>query len=247
MSRAFVSGSQVYGTPNNSSDVDLVILTDFASMEKLAPLASRVDTGSAEGSVDASLTFGRLNLICVGEPLDWAWWREGTDELRRSRPVFRQHAIDLLEIKKEAALNSVVAAVNQISRQVYRGGRAVADIKLFDLVRVQNTKHLWPADFTDKVKQLETDPDDKGRYGVVADWLDENREPELAEAFRYVFKRPNVFVQQARHTKSASWDLSGLPPAVSAHFGLFGFCVDTVPGLMAALAAALAKARADLV
>lgn len=48
---------------------------------------------------------------------------------------------------------------------------------------------LLPAEFLALVAGCEGNPEDYGPPGVAADWLDENGEPDLAAAFRWIHKR----------------------------------------------------------
>lgn len=69
--KAFLTGSRVYGNPNDDSDIDLVIRVDRETKEKLIELAGG-------GSV---VRFGKLNLlICATDQEYWAW-QDGTEEL----------------------------------------------------------------------------------------------------------------------------------------------------------------------
>jgi hypothetical protein len=117
----------------------------------------------------------------------------------------------------------------------------MVSVSLLKLVSLPGTREAWPDDFAGKVAVLDEAPGEKAAYGVIADWCDENGEPELGRAFRWVMRRETVSVENARpsHQKPPYWTLRGTSAAVanlipqSAHRG-------TIPGLMADLAAALA-------
>lgn len=106
--RAFITGSRAYGKPKRSSDVDLVVLVRRADLEVLRLLCDDDDASkkkdsdagpTAEGPVgSASLRFGRLNLICLTDPVAYEVWAEGTKKLlqdveQTEQPVARDVAI----------------------------------------------------------------------------------------------------------------------------------------------------------
>lgn len=66
--------------------------------------------------------------------------------------------------------------------------RMPGTIKLLDLVTISNTRHLWPKEFDGLIKTWE-ETKSNDQIGIIADWLDDNDEPELAHAFRWCYKR----------------------------------------------------------
>lgn len=93
--KAFITGSHAYGTPHEASDIDLVVLMSPGDMDKLAR-ESGMD-GWEELSADykiptACLRFGKLNIICVTEQVDYDVWKEGTEELMKQAPTTREVA-----------------------------------------------------------------------------------------------------------------------------------------------------------
>lgn len=98
---AFLTGSQVYGTPTERSDVDLCVQMSWADMNLLTRFAD-----SISGSLPDSQKFGKLNLLILE---DWKWraWKRGTEELVARKPVTREEAIAVLEReeKVEKGLN----------------------------------------------------------------------------------------------------------------------------------------------
>lgn len=62
---------------------------------------------------------------------------------------------------------------------------------------------LWPADFRHMVEACELAPNDRVGFGVLADWLDERDEPDLAAGFRLLFANP-------------AWELTAPGPHVGA-------------------------------
>ena len=92
--RAFITGSRIYGTPSNRSDMDLVIYPTKKDLELLGTLADDTDGSASSEFPSCSLRYGRLNLICAKND-DWflAWWK-GTQELIAQKPVTRQTAVE---------------------------------------------------------------------------------------------------------------------------------------------------------
>lgn len=124
-------------------------------------------------------------------------------------------------------------------------------VSLEGLVRVPNTRPLWPKDILAIVEEIEGDPTGKGGWGVLADLLKEERynEPDLAEACAWIFRREKVKV--ARHdTRRARWTLGGEVPTAVAHAmpSLYDdeHDLSSPLGLAAALAQALRTIKAQL-
>lgn len=133
--KAFITGSQVYGTPNDKSDIDLVVyvtpnelnlLKKFAdSDDREKPKKGDSDSGPQFGpELSGSLRFGKLNLLCVTDPLAYAVWLNGTKMLtheveRSSRCVERDVAITLFEsLRRAAGLFSHRPSVEEARDQV---------------------------------------------------------------------------------------------------------------------------------
>ncbi len=75
---AFLTGSRIYGTVKPGSDVDLVLLVDEDTKQKLVALS---DLGKEP------VRFGKLNLILCTMEEEFAVWKVGTAQmkLRKSR------------------------------------------------------------------------------------------------------------------------------------------------------------------
>lgn len=100
---AFLTGSQVYGTPHEKSDIDLVVLVSQPELEILAAHhRSDSDPEVYKGMTSTALRFGKLNLLCVTDEADLAVWRSGTDELVARKPVTRPEAVALFTAKRKA-------------------------------------------------------------------------------------------------------------------------------------------------
>jgi hypothetical protein len=101
---AFLTGSRAYGTPRPDSDVDLCVLLSHDDLEALALQAPQSNGEPASGDEnDASLRFGRLNVIAMTDPSRFAAWKEATVELVARKPVTRDQAVKLIDEKVRAA------------------------------------------------------------------------------------------------------------------------------------------------
>lgn len=229
--RAFLTGSRAYGTPRETSDTDLVVFVTEKDIEVLISQGHQRDFGSGTGLGNVSLRFGGMNLICLTDITDYEIWAEGTKRLIERAPVTRQEAVAMFDRLYE-----------KVKKLELRKPPVGVEVKLLELVRVPGTRQLWPADFESFITKIESAPDDKLHWGVCADWLDEQDEPELADGFRWVSKRPSVEVKEV----GGAWEFGGLPHAVRACYSVYGgFDLKTVPGLVASLVFALKKVRED--
>lgn len=96
----FFTGSQVYGTPTEESDIDLAILEVGERLsDRLAPLANKSLVVSRDGH--DSFKFGRLNILVFQNEKEFDAWKEATENLKTRRPVTREQAI--AEIDKQLA------------------------------------------------------------------------------------------------------------------------------------------------
>ena len=85
---AFLTGSQVYGSPTAASDVDIVVLLteqDAWIVESLRDSSDKRSPGTTY--------FGKVNLINVEDRREYRAWYEATQYLRSVRPVTREFAI----------------------------------------------------------------------------------------------------------------------------------------------------------
>lgn len=84
---SFLTGSRVYGTPREDSDIDLVVLvrhSEIAILEKLSENTTDkvVCTSDKEhGLSSGSFRFGQINLIAVTKPEHYDIWKRGTANL----------------------------------------------------------------------------------------------------------------------------------------------------------------------
>lgn len=116
---SLLTGSRVYGTPHEDSDLDLVILVtpeEMALFEKHygAPDTTYTDpkTGDKKKKaplLDAAFRFPLfpgidLNLIVTTDPGAYAIWAKGTAELKAKAPVTRDVAVALFTKLREARI-----------------------------------------------------------------------------------------------------------------------------------------------
>jgi hypothetical protein len=104
-SKPFLTGSRVYGTPREDSDIDLVALVsdkDLYELVKAAEATGGLGSGQDEYEDGRSLRFGKLNLLCVTKKRHFDIWKLGTLELMAMAPVTRDHAIQhLAKLRRE--------------------------------------------------------------------------------------------------------------------------------------------------
>jgi len=80
----FLTGSQVYGIPNESSDIDIVMLVDEETKQKLTEFSDFKCN---------PVKFRKLNLILVTTYYDYDNWKKAKDECLRLAPRTKQEAI----------------------------------------------------------------------------------------------------------------------------------------------------------
>ena len=105
--KAFVTGSRVYGTPREDSDIDLAVFVTIKELNLLCIMADEVPDVPDSGGEDVSrsLRFGKLNLLCFTDETEFQAWREATDELIQRCPATREDAVRLIQEKCHAARN----------------------------------------------------------------------------------------------------------------------------------------------
>lgn len=120
--------------------------------------------------------------------------------------------------------------------------RMPVPIKLLDLVTIPNTRHLWPNEFDSLVKAWE-ETKSNDQLGIIADWLDDNDEPELAHAFRWCYRR-NIRMLGIDYAFDCYIDKKHLPQCMRYNGDTFPVNEKTgIPGLMAHIAGMFAEIR----
>lgn len=88
---AFLTGSRVYGTPREDSDIDIVVHLESEEISQL--LDKEYSTNNNYNATSASIRFGNLNLICMSDHQEYLAWYQATKELKARKPVTRDEAI----------------------------------------------------------------------------------------------------------------------------------------------------------
>ena len=83
---SFLTGSRVYGTPSDQSDLDLVIRVSPEDMETLKKAS---DNGRLP------IRFGKLNLICCVDEAHYDAFAEARRECLMASPVTRDEAVEI--------------------------------------------------------------------------------------------------------------------------------------------------------
>ncbi len=117
-------------------------------------------------------------------------------------------------------------------------------VSLLQLVALPQSRRLWPEKFEALIAKAESGPRVKAQYGVIADWCQENDEPELAEAFRWVHKNPIVLVTRYGTDDAPRWKVSNLPGLFQSIAGPADFDPTTIAGAFATFSFLLSTARA---
>lgn len=92
----FLTGSRVYGTPKEGSDVDFVVFLPENAESTLGSKADKAKKryGNRAGSC---FYFGGLNLIVETNPKKVVAWYEGTRRLEEMKPVSKAVAIVMFD------------------------------------------------------------------------------------------------------------------------------------------------------
>lgn len=94
--QAFLTGSRVYGTPREDSDIDLVVPVSPETAARIIELAGEEAQPQGYEGTQSSVRFGDLNLLLVCSDAMYEAWRAGTDKLKAEAPVTRERAISVL-------------------------------------------------------------------------------------------------------------------------------------------------------
>lgn len=238
--KAFLTGSRAYGTPREASpfstrsDIDLVCFVSFEDLATIVDAAGEYAQGSGREH-NVSMRFGPLNLILLSDHRDYDLWKDGTEDLKERKPVTRSQAVHTFE---------TLRAQREAERKRQQENAMPVSVSLYELARVPDSMAVLPEDFMAVYEPLVSDPTDKTRWGVIADWLDEHDEPLLASAFRYISQRPIQVVRMTGMVRSW-YGFNHVPPTVQVQMSTVGFDDTTLLGAVAVLAAALDKARKE--
>lgn len=101
---AFITGSQIYGTPTPDSDVDLVVLMEPDAGFDLATLFGAEIERGKNNYPGAQFLAGSLNIILCTDTDEFDIWQRGTCELEARKPVTRDEAkAHFAKLRAEAA------------------------------------------------------------------------------------------------------------------------------------------------
>lgn len=115
-------------------------------------------------------------------------------------------------------------------------------VSLLELVSIPGTKPAWPSEFRGFVETIESAPDERTNYLVLADWLRDHGEEWLEKACRY-FAKNETFRMEKRNW---GWELLDAPRwLASVDHGIFS-CLDTPAGVLAELGMRLRKLADEL-
>jgi uncharacterized protein (TIGR02996 family) len=120
-------------------------------------------------------------------------------------------------------------------------------VSLLALVKVKNTRDVWPEVFRGLVAALEDAPDDRNQWLVIGDWCEEHGEFELAEAFRWVGGRKSVVAEKKEERYGPNWWLMKGIPEMLLVGGDPPYDHETLAGTAAGIAARLSRVKEMLV
>lgn len=93
---SFITGSRVYGSPRDDSDLDIVVLVNPELAKLLADLCDPMKPGEK-----GVYRFGKLNLIVTFTQEEFACWKIATDDLialsLKGNPATREEAIKYID------------------------------------------------------------------------------------------------------------------------------------------------------
>lgn len=110
MNNAFITGSRIYGEPNNDSDIDVVIKLNITDTDKiirvLTSAGQKVTENRGDYAGQTSIKIGALNLLVCHSDKTFFAWSTGTEMLKRERtiagrPLSRERAIEVFSYLRE--------------------------------------------------------------------------------------------------------------------------------------------------
>ena len=91
----------------------------------------------------------------------------------------------------------------------------MVSVSLYQLVQMEGSRALWPEYFQTMVTEMEANPGERTPFLTVADWLEEGDrgETELARAFRYLGKRPEIEIRKVNfYADKFYWEAKLIAP-----------------------------------
>ena len=98
--KCFLTGSRIYGTPTEDSDLDMVVLADDDMFDRLRAMYAHENDVDRQYEKDSlSIRVGSLNMIVVKTELSFLAWKHAKDALVQEveltgRPVTRDRAVE---------------------------------------------------------------------------------------------------------------------------------------------------------
>ena len=95
----------------------------------------------------------------------------------------------------------------------------MVSVSLYQLVQLEDSRALWPEDFQTMVTEMEANPGERTPFLAVADWLEEGDrgETELARAFRYLGKRPEIEIRKVNYYSNKFFWEAKLPEPLRSY------------------------------
>lgn len=121
-------------------------------------------------------------------------------------------------------------------------------IRLLDLVKFTEGRHLWPEEFNAFVRNIEETPEEKTVLGPMADWLKENGEESLERACRYMAKHEQTRFEKSNYGSYSYWHVRGTGYAIASQESKAIIDIETrnPAGALAQLAERIDQARKEL-
>lgn len=99
---AFITGSRAYGTVTPKSDIDLVVRTDDATATLLRKLSDKMLQFRDSNDKQLTIKFGKLNLIVCTTDEQFAVWRLGTTQMKRTGKKYdKEAAKEVFDVLRE--------------------------------------------------------------------------------------------------------------------------------------------------
>ena len=124
--KILLTGSRVYGTPTEKSDVDLVLLVSPALSDQLTFWCDDEETENENSYDNSSVRYGKLNLLMVTKQIDFDVWKLGTELLIEEAPVERDRAVEVFDILRAKAGEKPFYAAVEMAAQDIRASRQSA-------------------------------------------------------------------------------------------------------------------------
>lgn len=239
--KAFITGSRAYGLFTLTSDLDLAILIDQEDAALLREHAEEfIQPAPDYQNGNYNYRFGPLNLLVFTDPVEFQAWRKARDELAKIKVLSvgghsRGHSRDV-------AIATIIKAVEKAVKEQ----PVPISVSLMKIAGQASCESLIPDDLRTILQAVADTPSERAGYGILAEWMNDNGEPDLAAACMMCFKRDEVKLVKLRGNQ-VLWEFSSLPPAINSHYSAYSIGDSrTLLSAFACLAEAIAKTKQDL-